>query len=336
MPEALAAVDTSVQVPESVRRAAAASEAAHAAAYPVEPPSPAVAEIPPVETPRATPDPDAPPPVVQQPAPTPSQAADPDWEARYNSMKGRFEQSQRTIGSMQEQMSELGSELVRTQAVLRSPTVQNTQQPHLTDEDRQTFGPELLEVTQRAALDAIEPQLTQVRQENQQLRQRLSAEAQQRVFNTLDAEIPTWRTINGSDRFKTWCRLPDLYSGMLRGKLLNDALRTANAPRVVSFFRGFLAEEIATGQVPDPQAPPPAPVPDRAAAVPLANLAAPGRAKPATGSPTGVPADKPIITRAQIAAFYDQVRKGVYAGRDADRTTDEAIIFAAQREGRVR
>ena len=117
--------------------------------------------------------------------------------------------------------------------------------------------------------------------------------------------------------------------------MLNTAFRAADAPRVIAFFKGFLNEEVATGQQPAPQ--PPASPQTRTAAVPLDTLAAPGRAKPATGADsTSAPADKPIITRAQIAAFYDQVRRGAYAGRDADKARDEAIIFAAQREGRTR
>ena len=342
MPETLAPVDTTVSVPESVRRAAAAAEAAHKQAY--QTPDPVVnGETPaPVVDPAtaaAIAEPAAQSAPIAQPAPAPDTspppAGDVDWEARYNSMKGRFDQSQRTIGSMQTQMSELGDELVRTQSLLTPRQQPQQQQPQrlLTDEDKATYGEDLINVVQRAAVEAVAPEINQLRQRNQQLERKVQQQDQNGIFAALDQAVPNWREINESDRFKAWCRLPDLYSGVLRGRLLNDAYRAGQSPRVAQFFRGFLAEEVATGQEPAPLPP----AVERTAAVPLETLAAPGRAKPATGADnTNPPADKPIITRAQISAFYDQVRRGAYAGRDADKARDEAIIFAAQREGRTR
>ena len=336
MPDTLPPVDTAVSVPESVRRAAAEAEARHKAAY--QTPDPVVSgETPaPVVDPAtaAVADPAAPAPDAA-PAPVAAPQGEVDWEARYNSMKGRFDQSQRTIGSMQGQMSELGDELVRTQSLLtpRQPLQQQQPARLLTDQERADYGTELIEVVQKAALEAVAPEITTLKQQNQQLRQKVAQQDQQGIFAALDQAVPNWREINESDRFKAWCRLPDLYSGVLRGRLLNDAFRAGQAPRVAQFFRGFLTEEVATGQqsVTLPSAV------ERTAAVPLETLAAPGRAKPATGADsTSAPADKPIITRQQIAAFYDQVRRGAYAGRDADKARDEAIIFAAQREGRTR
>ena len=336
MPDTLPPVDTAVSVPESVRRAAAEAEARHKAAY--QTPDPVVSgETPaPVVDPAtaAVADPAAPAPDAA-PAPVAAPQGEVDWEARYNSMKGRFDQSQRTIGSMQGQMSELGDELVRTQSLLtpRQPLQQQQPARLLTDQERADYGTELIEVVQKAALEAVAPEITTLKQQNQQLRQKVAQQDQQGIFAALDQAVPNWREINESDRFKAWCRLPDLYSGVLRGRLLNDAFRAGQAPRVAQFFRGFLTEEVATGQ----QSVTLPPAVERTAAVPLETLAAPGRAKPATGADsTGAPADKPIITRQQIAAFYDQVRKGAYAGRDADKARDEAIIFAAQREGRTR
>ena len=340
MPETLAPVDTTVSVPESVRRAAAAAEAAHKQAYqtpdPVangETPAPVVDPV----TAPAPMEPTAQSAPIAQSAPTPeaAPAGDVDWEARYHSMKGRFDQSQRTIGSMQGQMSELGDELVRTQSLLTPRQQPQQQQPQrlLTDEDKATYGEDLINVVQRAAVEAVAPEINQLRQRNQQLERKVQQQDQNGIFAALDQAVPNWREINESDRFKAWCRLPDLYSGVLRGRLLNDAFRAGQSPRVAQFFRGFLAEEVATGQEPAPLPP----AVERTAAVPLETLAAPGRAKPATGADnTNPPADKPIITRAQISAFYDQVRRGAYAGRDADKARDEAIIFAAQREGRTR
>ena len=116
---------------------------------------------------------------------------------------------------------------------------------------------------------------------------------------------------------------------------VNAAFQAADAPRVLAFFKGFINDEVATGQMTAPTAQPAATPAPRQAAVSLESIAAPGRARPATGD-TQVPVDKPIFTRNQIADFYTRVRQGQYNGRDQDKMRDEAAIFAAQREGRVR
>ena len=232
MPETLAPVDTTVSVPESVRRAAAAAEAAHKQAY--QTPDPVVnGETPaPVVDPAtaaATAEPAAQPCPCRAtcrattPAPEAAPAGDVDWEARYHSMKGRFDQSQRTIGSMQGQMSELGDELVRTQSLLTPRQQPQQQQPQrlLTDEDKATYGEDLINVVQRAAVEAVAPEINQLRQRNQQLERKVQQQDQNGIFAALDQAVPNWREINESDRFKAWCRLPDLYSGVLRGRLLN-------------------------------------------------------------------------------------------------------------------
>jgi hypothetical protein len=121
--------------------------------------------------------------------------------------------------------------------------------------------------------------------------------------------------------------------------MLNVAYQAANAPQVKAFFDGFIRDEAVTGNEDlapqlERQSETPA-APQRQAAVPLASLAAPGRAKPASGDTPG-PADKPTFTRTQISKFYSDVRKGIYAGREADKNAMEKQIFAAQNDGRVR
>lgn len=375
MPDTLPPVDKSVVLPPAIQQQIDAAAAAHAAAYPaaVDPnaaqPDPKTPAEPDALVQLAEPQPEPKPqpkpiagitdPALQpqpQPKPKPKPAAAPvpetgdtgSWENRFHSMKGRFDQSQTTLGGMQEQLAEMGDELMRVNQALqlarrggateqpRALTALPTPQKYVKDDDVQTYGPELLDFVTRAARDAIAPDLQQVTQQVRNTSQRVTQTAQSGLYATLDAEVPTWREINTSQRFKAWCRSPDVYSGVLRGKLLNDAFNAANAPRVAAFFQGFLDEEQATGQLTAPQQEPQAqPVP-RQAAVPLESLAAPGRAKPASGDNAATAAEKPVFTRLQVSAFYTAVRQGHYNGRDADKARDEAAIFAAQKDGRIR
>lgn len=360
--EAKLPIDTSVPIPASVLRASEAANAAHAAAYKTDPaapippaaivPDPALTApkdpiVPPIVPVQEPPkDPTLPAPVDPPPATPPALPPDDSnvsaeqWHHRFLSMKGRFEQSQLTLGQMQEQMSQLGDELQRVNQTLiqrqaAPPPPPPPVQRHVTDADVQTYGPELIDLARRIALDAVAPDLQNLNSRTQQVSQRLAQQGTADLYATLDAQVPTWKEVNKNPRFKAWCHLPDVYSGQVRGQLLSAAFKAANAPRVVAFFNGFLTEEQATGNAPAPR-PQPGDTPPRTAAVSLDTLAAPGRAKPATGDTAIASADKPVFTRAQVADFYANVRKGVYTGRDADKARDEASIFAAQREGRVR
>ena len=356
-------IDDSVKIPESVRRAAEKANSYYRTApapdaegapdatlqlAPAAPPSdqpivPVQAQTPPeppispeLITAQVQPAPVAPP---LAPAAAPADLVPPEqWEHRYNSMKGRYDQAQQTIGAMQEQLQELGNELIRTQKVLNvqpgtQPVVPAT--PVVTDKDRTDYGDGIIDLVRRVASETVSPHLSLLEQENQRTRQALNQDRRQLMYSALDISVPNWDDINRRPEFKAWLRLRDIYSGEIRQQMLNKAFQAADAPRVANFFKGFIADEAATGNL-APVPPPPAPLQaPRQAAIPLETLTAPGRARPATGD-TQVPVEKPIFTHRQIAWFYDQVRRGAYIGREQQKAVDEAAIFAAQNEGRIR
>lgn len=348
----LAPVDESVRIPDSVKAAAAKADAYYAQPAVVDPPvqpDPVPVQNSPQPDPPAPPapvvDPPAPvvDPAVEQPEP-PAGQADVTISAKelhaLRSQAGRTKKQSDTITQMQETMSQMGDEIMRLQtivpAVPAAPVAAARPGTKLiTPEDEEAYGADLLGVVQRAALEAVAPKLQSLEADNATLKNQLKITAQTAVNQALDDQVPTWRDINKNPKWKNWLRLRDLYSGQVRQRLLDDAARAADAPRVVSFFKGFIADEAAMGStdlVPLPE--PPAPPAPRTAAVDLGTLTAPGRAKPAGGD--NQHADKPVYTHKQIAAFYDNIRRGAYAGRDADKNATEADIFAAQREGRVR
>jgi hypothetical protein len=352
--------DPTVKLPDSVTRAAAAANAYYEQPPPVEPvatpaepvqaaPEPVVepvVEPAPAPKTRAKPRASAPAEPANQPVVAPAAPAAPaapvseeQWEHRFRSMKGRYDASQGVLAQMQEQMSMMANELTRTQAMLNQPLNQPPPAPHtfVTEDDRKNYGDDLIDLTKRAAREAVEPEINAVKQENQQLQDRLLKQAQQGVVQVLDQQVPDWREINRSQRFRHWLSLPDIYSGVVRKQMLDAAYAAASAPRVLAFFKGFVNDEVATGNIDPPVAleqPTPAP---RVAAASLETIAAPGRARPASGGNTPAPADdKPTFTHVQIKAFYNDVRSGAYRGREADKNATEQAIFAAQREGRIR
>ena len=154
-------------IPEAVRKRVAAVDALYSSAPkpngddagpPSEASSPAARAEPPTLLSEApTPQPPAPveattQPLTSQPAAAdqtpPPPEKDANWEHRYLAMKGRYDASQKTIGEMQEQMTQLGSELLQVQR-----TVTQTRQPppppksYLTEQDIQNYGTDLVDFT---------------------------------------------------------------------------------------------------------------------------------------------------------------------------------------------
>lgn len=351
------AADPNVRIPDHVRRASEDAARIHAQAYqPAEDPAATAAAA---EAARAAAAQTAAEGQITQPQPEPQSQADftgpadvqalhdSEWARRYNSMQGRWAASERSRAAMEVQMGELGQELVRTQNLLTQvQTAQPQARPNapqathhenlITPKDREDYGDELVDLAKRAALSAVGPQMDALQAENARLTKQVQSTSRRDLFAKLDGAVPSWREINTSVQFKSWLRLPNVYTRQLRGNMLKAAVDGADAPQVIALLKDFLSEASATGQqVPMVQAEQPATLAPREAALSLETLAAPGRARPATGD-SQMPADKPIYSRADISKFYEDSRKGLYAGRTADYDRIQNDLTAAQREGRIR
>lgn len=337
----LAPVDDTVKIPDSVKRAADKANSYYAKVDETAPapgkeavaqPQAPLATITPTPAPAAPASPAAAPPSAGT-APS-SSAGDGDWQQRYASMKGRYDKAEATNRSLQEQINSMGSELMRAQAAiqqLQAPA--QTPQRLITPEDEQAYGADFIDVVKKAAREDLEPVVVNLQHEVNALRQDRAVTAQQRVYDTLVREIGDWQSVNRNAGFKAWLQLRDPYSGAIRHSLLMDAFKAADAPRVVSIFKGFVTDEAALS--PAPQTPVAHAAPSaRQPAMSLEGLAAPGRARSAP--PTQGAAEKPVYTRADISKFYADDRRGLFVGREADKRAIEADIYRAQHEGRVR
>jgi hypothetical protein len=179
---------------------------------------------------------------------------------------------------------------------------------YLTQSDLANFGPELLDVAQRAAQHAVGPELQQLRDENRDLQEQLSSAAKLALDRELDAAVPNWREINVSEQFHRWLSMPEPYSGIIRDRLLKDATAAVDPRRVIRFFQGFLRE---AGQPVQP-------------GQPVSVL--PGRYPPVQSSGRQISRDQIL----QMASLRRQ-------GKIDDQTWArwERELFAAGREGRI-
>lgn len=330
MAEHLAPIDESVKIPAAVQAAARAAEAFYQ--QQPQPNEPANADLQPDPEPV---EPIAPAQVSADPQPAnepandpPAPANDVNWEHRYRSMEGRVRQLTDVNNNLINQVQSLSSTVTQLQQPVEPF------KPMITDEERKAYGDDLLSVVERKALEAVQPRMNQLAQENNQLKQRLQRDEANHIYSFLSAQLPNWAEINTHPDFIAWLNLPDVYSGHVKAGMLRAAFAAGDAGRVLAFFTGFLETHPEhRGQTPQPS--PAANAPKRQAAVDLKSLAAPGKARPAGGN-APLPDEKPVYTTTQIDRFYDRVRRNGYAGREAEKNAEEARIFAAIREGRVR
>lgn len=343
-------VDPDVHVPAAVRAAAAAADAHYQQnPDPVPPANPQPDPVSPAEppaTPPATP-PVEPPPVTppgNEPQPEPSLNDLPADElarrlkaanGRVKSLIHQNDQNTQRISGLETIIEDMRQQITQLSNAPKPPAAPPPS--FVTQEDRDNYG-DMIDVVGRAARDAVNPEVAELRSQVAELSNILNSTAghiqrtdRQKMFDALDQQLPNWREVNVDEKFLAWLALPDPYSGAIRSELLKRAYEQNRSPQVLAFFKGFLAQEAAVD--PQPGTPtPPAPQPQRPS---LEQFAAPGRAKsPAGGSPP--PVEKPIITTSQIDAFYAMVRRGEFAGRDEEKDRLERMIFEAQHEGRVR
>jgi hypothetical protein len=174
----------------------------------------------------------------------------------------------------------------------------------LTKADEENYGSELLDMSRRAALDALGPELNALRAENQQLRGMAQRAQHGEIERALNRSVPTWREIYQDPRFADWLSQPGDYSGSIRSQLLRSAVANGDSARVAAIYRGFSqGGHHAPGQQRSYQS-----------------------RSPATGG-------KPIYSRDQIRRLYEQRARGAIP--DSRWAPLEADIVKAASEGRV-
>lgn len=343
--------DKDLKIPAAIRASAEKANQIHQQVYqtsvePATPPAEPPAE-PPVTTPPAEPPATTPPATTPEVTPPSNEPAEPQggWEHAYKSMKGRHDSlkdiNRQLVDSnkfLLDRNAQLEAHAATTPAAPTAPVpTEMSAASLLTPKEIEDYGADFLGVVGKKAKEMISPEFAALQQEMTNLKKQLQGvgqtihkSAQQQMEDAIAAVLPNWQQTNHDENFHAWLALRDPFSGAIRHSLLKEAWAANDAARVLAFFKGFLAHEAAVAPA-DPQ-----PDPAQPGKVTLESLAAPGRAKPAADSSQRSPAEKPIITRSDIANFYRDVAAGRWRGRDQDKLAYEAQIAAALREGRVR
>jgi hypothetical protein len=182
---------------------------------------------------------------------------------------------------------------------------------YLTQQDVDNYGSDLLDVSQRAALNAVAPYLQQtegrmqqLEQQNADLRARQARDRRRVLDQQVEQAIPDYRDFDRDPGWHKWLIGIDLMSGRVRQQLLNEAVQNGNVARVKSFFDGYRQE------------------------------AGSPQTQTASGRRAGR-ADKPIYTRADIQKAHRAYMQGGYRGREAEYERLQAEFVRASAEGRV-
>lgn len=296
-----------------------------------------------------TPTPEMPPPAVEPP-PTVPPTGEPPQEPledtveqisakelhRLKTIAGRAESDRKRAREAIDQLNQRIEQIQRQQATQPKPT-QGTKPLQLSQAEIDDYGEDFIGMVQRIAQHTVEGRIAPISQEVDRQARTVTVQQNQSMHQQMNTLYPDWQRMNEDERFIEWTRLPDPYSGAIRGELLQEAWNAGDARRVLAFFQGFISEEAALNPAGGGRPPAPAPAaPSNGAPAPapplsLTSLAAPGGARSASPAP----AEKRMYTTADITRFYTEVAAGKWRGRDQERAAMDMDIHQAQHEGRI-
>lgn len=289
------------------------------------PPSPEP-EPPPAPEPVIPP---APEPVAPPPA-TPATEDVETWKAKYSTLQGMHRAD----------VARLTAEVTGLKATVEDLTAQLAAKPKVTppasalvtDKDAEAFGDDLIDLIGRKASEVAAPlqqEIEALKAENASLKGTVTTVAtgqtannQQRYYKELGDLVPDFALVNADTAFLQWLAQPDPLSGEVRQALLEDAFGKLDVTRTAAIFDSFK-------QTLPP--PPPAPVPPKDD---LHKQITPGSTR---GGPAALPDDPTAKTfsATEIEAFYRDLARGEYKGREAEATRIEKEIDLAISSNRV-
>lgn len=270
------------------------------------------------QDPAAPQPPVAPEPPASQPAPQQPQV---DWEHKFKTLQGMFNSQ---VPALQRQVQELQRQLEEARKASTSePQPSKVQPDRVADpKDVETFGADLVQMVQRVAermflgaAQSFEARLKAIEQQLAGTATAVSRSAEEVFFARLAQLVPDWETINADARFLEWLGEEDPVYGVPRQAALNAAQQRLDPERAAAVFRAF--KQLV------------APAP--AASDSLAKQVTPRATAPASVTPPA----KPVIRQADVQKFYDDVRRGVYRGRENEAERIEKEINLALAEGRI-
>jgi hypothetical protein len=262
-----------------------------------------------------------------------------DWQQKYLTLQGMYNADVPRLQTQNQEMAgRLGSmeQLIATMQTASAPESKAAAPVSLLTETEVDEYGESIGIMRKVSQEIAAPyeqQIADLTATVEQMRGQLvprveqiaagqAQSAEQTFWATLTTMVPNWKEINDNAEFQAWLLQTDPLTGMTRQAYLDDAHQLLDIQRVANFFLAWSRVSGATVAQSTPTDPKSL----------LAKQVVPGKSR-GIGTLTDQP--KRTYTPAQIASFFEDVRKGVYKGKEEDRNALERDIFAAQAEGRI-
>lgn len=254
--------DTPVPVPQDPPEGDQTVETQDTAVPQDQPPASESTEQTPTPTPEATPE------VTPPATPTGEARSNDQDDQRYRTLQGIFATEQQRWSAERQQLQERISALEKRPA---EPAPAPAPAPAITDQDVETYGPELIDLIGRRAremaaeivserLSELQPALDQTRDQVTNVATQVHRTNEERFLDALTEAVPDWREVNADQRWLQWLGEKDPLSGIQRQAYLDNASQTFDHARAARMFQAF---KQLTGTDPDgvtaPAAAPPKP-----------------------------------------------------------------------------
>lgn len=272
-------------------------------------------------------------PISTETKPTPEPVPDSKWEAKYHTLKGMYDAE---VPRLHAQVRELTTQVQTLIADLERAKVQSVQEPSkveslITEQDKEAFGPDLINLIERATeskVATLKTREAELVNEIKQLKSQLGNVSERQVvsdkdrfLNGLASQVPDWEVLNVDQGFLTWLQEVDPVYGLPRQAALTNAYEALDSNRVATIFKAYKA-------LIEPKQPPQ----QQRNQQELQRQVAPTRSRSTT--PPADAQNTKIYSQQEITQFYDEWRRGFIDNDDAVRIEKE--IHAAVAEGRVR
>ena len=288
--------------------------------------------VPPTETdPNLPPENVDPPPVSTETPPTEPQP-DNKWENKYHTLKGMYDAE---VPRLHNQVRELEQKMQQLMDDKKEAELRAAQQPEpvkslITEQDKEAFGTDLIDLIERATeskISGFKARESELLSEINELKAQLGDVSERQVVSdkdrflfSLGQKVPDWEQLNVDSGFLQWLSEVDPVYGMPRQYALTNAYNEFDVERVAKIFNTFKA---SVAPKPTDKQPKPS----------LQSQVAPTRSR-ATSAPTATDANQRFWSQPEIEEFYSEWRRGYLDDEEAVRMEKE--IHAAIAEGRVR
>jgi hypothetical protein len=261
---------------------------------------------------------------VQPPAPPPAPVPpSEDWEHKYRTLQGV---NQRHTADLKQRITDLEAHIEQlARAPVAAPA---TVAPTLNPQDAETFGADLVEMVRRTAQAEGGATVRELQGRIAQLEQQLagstavaSKTADEVFYERLEKMVPDWETVNKDEGFLAWLAEIDPMYGTPRQAALTSAGNARDVNRVATVFNTYKGQVPAQPKPATRQEPQVSPQSSGNGATHL--------------SPEAQAGTKPVITIQQVEAFYRDVARGMWRGREQEMAQHEAVINAALAENRI-